>query len=737
MSPPVKPEDEIAAAVARARVKALEQPRDAVAAAVFRARPTDDVEALGITALEQGVMLGWGDEVRSAGRATGERLRAAITGTPGPSLAERYRAHQDTAEAEQAALAARHPLATMGATVAGGLMLGPAAGLRGAAVQAPERLGARLLLNARDGAVLGAVQGSGMAGQGNRLTGGAVGTVAGGVAGAVIPEAIRKGAQGWDWLRSLAPSGAAVPPGPRPPLAPRSPLTPPANASTAVAVREPMLPDSRPTTSLAGVIAGEGEVPALLRRPTAPSAGTAAPVDDMDPRVADYLLKQLGRDQTTPEAALGVLRDRQASGMASARGQRLTELAGVNTRRAAMAVEAQPGEGATILGASAAQSRDRAITAMTEDMQTILGRASQDTRKLLEDLATARKADAAPLYEAAYTAHPGPLTDNPAVMQAKTAIEEAFPDVAEDAARRASRLMIAEGHGNEPVNTVRWFDYYKRGLDNAISARLRAADAGQSLSREEARVLIGKKNAMLGAIDDVVPEFRRARQVFSSETAVMSAMEDAKGLIRKTPDDIRAAFRNAGSEAEREAIRVQMIREADELIRQTAETGDPTKRIARHPFGRDRLMAMMGDDPEKVAALERVLDLQTRTAQTNRVFQGSRTGAVDAARDDLYSGGQADAMATSARQGFLPALRQAGVRRVETWLSGIDETRATALARALAAEDDDAAAVLYQLMRRDQQRRAAAEAAAAGTRRNAGRAGQVVVGAGGAMFGPR
>lgn len=780
MSPTLKPEDEIAAAVRRARLRSMEAPRDAVSDAVLRTRNAgntvvDDAPALAQTAVEQGLMLGWGDEAGNSGRAIGEAIRGAIRGESGRTMADlvnpaareaaiarhpilrrlpvigedaaaRYDALQSQSEAEQADLQSRRPWASGAATLTGGLVLGAPAGvraaIRGAAPAA--NAGLRLLENGLQGGLLGTIQGAGAAGDGNREAGGLMGFGVGTVAGAAVPELIRGGAAGWDWLRQLNPRGAAPAPAGRGPLAPRSPVTPPGNQSTAVVVRPPMMPDAAPQTALPGVMTGPGEVPAMLRRPGGPPnmpgvgpAGAAA--DDMDPRVADYLLKQFGRDQTTPGAALDVLRSRQQSGLSSAEGTRITELAGPNMQRGAAAVEARPGEGMTILNESAKRSRDRAVTAMTEDIQRIQGRAAQDTYKLVEDLVTARRADAAPLYEAAYTKGAAPFTaeTHPEIMRAKDAIEEAFPEVAQDAAMRASRLMRAEGHGAEPVHTVRWFDYYKRGLDNAIRARQAASDAGQKLVGEEAAILTRQKNAMLRAIDEAVPEYGRARRVFSNETRVIGAIEDARGLLNKTPDEIRAAFRNADSEAEREAIRIAMLRDADNLIRQTAETGDPTKRIARHPFGRDRLMAMMGDDPKKVAALEQALDMQTRTAQTNRGFMGSRTTPLAEATKDLYSGGQAQATETAARQGFWPTMRQAGVRRVETWLSGIDEGRSTLLAQALAAEDEDAAAVLYQLMRRDQQRRAASEAARQATRARAGQSGRAASAVVGPMFGPQ
>ncbi len=133
-----------------------------------------------IAGLNQGTMLGWGDEIAAR----------IVSMHPEITYEEALASARGTLDAARDA----RPVLTYGSEI-GGAILAPGAAAAGRAAMAPASLGGRVAAGAATGAVQGGIYGAGTAEEGSRRQGAVVGGVIGGAAGAAVPLAIR-GAEG-------------------------------------------------------------------------------------------------------------------------------------------------------------------------------------------------------------------------------------------------------------------------------------------------------------------------------------------------------------------------------------------------------------------------------------------------------------------------------------------------------------------------------------------------------------
>lgn len=153
-------------------------------------------------------------------------------------------------------------------------------------------------------------------------------------------------------------------------------------------------------------------------------------------------------------------------------------------------------------------------------------RIAEDLRKSMSDpdafMATAeqlianRKAISSPLYEMAYAK---PFNNSSIVNNFLS------KPAGKAAAKAAEELAANEG---VPFNTVsvRGVDLLKRSLDDMIDK------ARRSGGNNEARVLQNMKNNLVGAVDRVVPEYKAARQAFSSQMELQDALDKGASYLK-------------------------------------------------------------------------------------------------------------------------------------------------------------------------------------------------------------
>lgn len=702
MTAPLRPEDPIAAALAKAR-QGTGTP-DPVAEALTRARQ----QALGgVTAdnvagsVLQGVpVVGpWLDEVGNMGRALGEEARATLQGRGADStVMGRYNALQQAEEERQRAFRAQHPVVDIGTQLVTGLGgAGVAAKAAGAAPAVARTLAQRVGRGALEGAGLGVIAGSGAAGQDNRLAGGLIGGGVGGAAGAVIPvlgegltRALRMGRRG------AMPAEAAT-------AAPAEAAQ--ATPGTALMRREAVAP-----------VLADG-TPSALAAPPAAGRAAAAAASDVDPDVADFLIRKLAQDKRTPQQ---VLEDIRAMRALSGSPETLVERSGANMRSVVQGLEVMPGEAKTVTRAFVQGRNQRAPTELLQDLQRVMGRSAEDTYQLVDDLVAARAADSRPLYEAAFAVRDVPLTPRLQQILQSAAGRDALARglrlaEMEQAAGLAPRPTGALMPSSGPSMSLRMLDAVKKGFDDQI-ARREGAVGG--LGPQELRAVSALKSRFLDEVDGILTQrgdvaapgvslYARARQVFGSESAVIGAVEEGRGALSMHPNVIRQTLRNMGSEAEREGFRVGALGAYADALAKTPPTGNAAARVGRTPFNKDVLAAIMGDDQNAVSAMEEILARRAGVAETNAMIQGSRTTPAALAAEDVASGlTNASAIgkaADVAGRGVMGNVRDAGRRLAMRAALGGDERRLTNLADQLVKTDGDLEALVQFLIQRGQQ----------------------------------
>lgn len=123
---------------------------------------------------------------------------------------------------------------------------------------------------------------------------------------------------------------------------------------------------------------------------------------------------------------------------------------------------------------------------------------------------------------------------------------------------------------NQPfdIGNVRAWDYMKRALDDKIGAAVRAGE------KDDARILTGLKRELTSTIDATVPEYGQARQVFSSHSDLVNAVEDGSKALSPsyTREQLAADFPELTS-GEQEMFRIGASNALREKLANAAGTG--------------------------------------------------------------------------------------------------------------------------------------------------------------------
>ena len=98
------------------------------------------------------------------------------------------------------------------------------------------------------------------------------------------------------------------------------------------------------------------------------------------------------------------------------------------------------------------------------------------------------------------------------------------------------------------INT-RFLHFIKMGLDDVAFPNM----PKQGIGAEEVRSVRDVRNDFINLLDNANPAYKRARNVYSSDSAVMKAMQNGREINRRDPDELAAELQNMGN-IEREAF---------------------------------------------------------------------------------------------------------------------------------------------------------------------------------------
>jgi hypothetical protein len=195
-------------------------------------------------------------------------------------------------------------------------------------------------------------------------------------------------------------------------------------------------------------------------------------------------------------------------------------------------------------------------------------------RQYLDDIARERTAQAAPLYDEAYT-----VPIRPTGEMNRISLTPAF----QQAAKRAQTNVMNEletvggGSGLQPDGsiTTRFADQIGRELQDMISAAQRSGD------NNYARQLIAIRKAFNNEIYSQNPTLQAARNVFAGAKDLEDAAEAGRSLLtgRKQYGDDVEALLDGFTEGETDAFRVGVTRGIFDKLSDAADTHDAGRRL--------------------------------------------------------------------------------------------------------------------------------------------------------------
>jgi len=239
---------------------------------------------------------------------------------------------------------------------------------------------------------------------------------------------------------------------------------------------------------------------------------------------------------------------------------------------------------------------------------------------------------------------------------------------------------------------VRTLDYMKRGLDVMIQKGM----AGDPIQRENARLLRQARNNFVARLDEVVPEYKAARQQYAGEMEVLEALDEGfQNFQKMKPEEVSSAFKNF-SAAEQNAYRIGVARNLWGQLMEPSAEADYARRLINSPSTKMKLQAIFPSQAQ-YDLFEKALQRESGLFKdATRVLGLSPTARRTAALEAFEADPMFEAATTLATQGFeggltamvMNALSKGTVsddvaKQLAEWLTADDPTKLAAAVDAL------------------------------------------------------
>jgi len=244
----------------------------------------------------------------------------------------------------------------------------------------------------------------------------------------------------------------------------------------------------------------------------------------------------------------------------------------------------------------------------------------------IDDLAKARSEVAAPLYEKAFK-------QNTTLDINKN--RELFNKIAPDIADAKNKFRLSS---NISDNSIVMLDAAKKSLDDKIGKAI------TQRKRQEASILQGIKKELVSKLDQLNPDYKKARQVFSDFASIQNAQEQGLEIVKKgiTAEQVKKMIKEM-SVAEKDAFRIGLREGLDRVVRNTSIGNDPAKKIFNDLSIVDKIKAALGDG-KKFTDFKKRMQEEIAAADTRfKVLGGSRSDfnlSQDDVLDKIVSGAE-------------------------------------------------------------------------------------------------
>jgi hypothetical protein len=368
---------------------------------------------------------------------------------------------------------------------------------------------------------------------------------------------------------------------------------------------------------------------------------------------------------------------------------RLVDVLGTPGMRLARAVNTKGGEGAEKVSKFLTERQIEQGPRVTNAITQSIGNPSQFYQALDESL-NALKTNAKPFYESAYKTPIDYQKHGPAITKAwvrvpqrlRAKVVAAANDLLVSEGGKAKAIGDVIGRGKDgkitPLPTVEQWDYIKRGIDAVIEGTEGQAASGgmSSLGRSLSMV----KKDLMAKIDEAVPDFAKARKIYSDDLTVKKSLEQGRKDFNADPELISrklASLDNAAADM----YRIGWARAANDAVARVGEGGDAISRVWASPARKARLKAVFGDE----ARFKKFSEIAEREAAGTRLNRNVLGGSQTANKlSDLEDAGS-EFVIEAATQGPKSAIIN-GLKRYLQTATGFTEKRANEVADLLLSD---------------------------------------------------
>ena len=198
-----------------------------------------------------------------------------------------------------------------------------------------------------------------------------------------------------------------------------------------------------------------------------------------------------------------------------------------------------------MLGRRADGQYDRLLAAIERDLGPI-----ENISQRSEDLITQARAQAAPLYEAAYAA-PGASAFNIGDLAARPSMKKALNNavrIAQEEGRDPAQIgFVFDDAGNATMTrqpSWQTLDYVKRGLDDVLEG-YRDRTTGKLALDTEGKAVNDTLRELLSRMDTANPDYAAARAAYAGPAAEREAMRRGQEAMRMSPNQLGVNVGNA------------------------------------------------------------------------------------------------------------------------------------------------------------------------------------------------
>ena len=295
------------------------------------------------------------------------------------------------------------------------------------------------------------------------------------------------------------------------------------------------------------------------------------------------------------KVAENLMRDGLTPGQAAARIREMGPEAaimdlGPNTRGLARAAHTVPGEGRAAIMAkvTARQEGTRGANNVLQGGQA--NRITEGLDDLVPDqyttvqrraLETTRANTTRPTYES--------VVNDPANLIP----DDKFAEVAKDPYIKGVINRVKSnklyGMADMPANSMPVVDAAKKQLDDMIGAAHRAG------RKNEARLLMQKKEALVGMADEAFPDYAKVREVWSDFAGVIDAGDLGRKFMRGEVDELKDAVTRM-TDAERDQFRIGVVQGLRDKVGGLVTRADATKKLMDVPALESKITTAFGDE---------------------------------------------------------------------------------------------------------------------------------------------